>query len=52
MARDNENIREPQAVFFLEILIFPTTPICQSNDPSIVSNWSLNEPDCFQIRQA
>jgi len=26
VARDNEYIRESQAVFFLEILVFPTTP--------------------------
>ena len=52
MALGNEYIREPQAVFFPEILVFPTTPMCQINDPSIVSNWSLTEPNCFQIRQA
>jgi hypothetical protein len=52
MAGDKVYIREPQVVFFPEILVFPTTTICQINDPSIVSNWSLTEPNCFQIRQA
>jgi hypothetical protein len=52
MDRDNEYIRETQIVFFSEILVFPTTLTCQINEPSIVSNWSLTEPNSFQIRQA
>jgi hypothetical protein len=52
MARDNEYILESRAVFFPEILVFLTTPTCQINDPSTVSNCSLTEPNCFQIRQA
>jgi hypothetical protein len=42
----------PKLCSSLKFWLFPTTPICQFNDPSIVSNWSLTERNCFQIRQA
>jgi hypothetical protein len=45
MARDNDYILQPRAVFFPDILVFLTTPTSKINHPSTVSN-------CFQIRQA